>query len=108
MLLAPLGVWHLDLGCVQCFEEHRENALPATFSEIHLLGFLLARLQPFGLLRGIWVQLAPVHLPALLGRTVAVLLRSEAPGRHSSCPQAACGVSLPGHSDVLPISLTDT
>lgn len=83
VLLAPLGVWHLELGWSQCFEEHGENAPPATFSEIHLLGFLLAHLQPFGLLRGSWVQLAPIHIPAFLGRTAAVSSRSRPTGHRA-------------------------
>ena len=80
VLLAPLGVWHSELGWRQCFEGHGENASPATFSETHLLGFLLAHLQPFGLLRGGWVQLALIHIPAFLGRTVAALSRSRPTG----------------------------
>lgn len=97
---------HVEPGRVWHFEEHCESAPPATFSKIHLPAFLLASLQPFGLLCGSWVQLALIHIPAFLGRTVAALLRSEACRTQSSCPQATCGISLSGHFDVLLISLT--
>lgn len=83
VLLTPLGVWHLELGWSQCFEEHGENAPPAAFSEMHLLSFLLAHLQPFGLLHGSWVQLALIHIPAFLRRTVAVLSRSRPTGHRA-------------------------
>lgn len=47
------------------------------------------------------------HFPAFLGRTVAVLLRSEAHKTQRSCPQTTCGIS-PRTFHVLPIGVTNT
>lgn len=97
----------LELGRGQLFEELCESTWTAAFLKPHLPAFLLARLQPSGLSRGSWVQLALVHMPGFLGRTVAALLRSEACRTQSSCPQATCGISLPGRFDVLLTGLTE-
>lgn len=48
-----------------------------------------------------------LHFPAFLGRTVAVLLRSETHKTQSSCPQATCGISSRTFH-VLPIGVTNT
>ena len=98
---------NIEQEWVQHFEGHCGSTLPVTFSTTHLPAFLLAHLQPFSLLCGSWVQLALVHFPAFLGRTVAVLLRSEAHRTQSSCPQATCGIS-PRTFHVLPIGVTGT
>lgn len=101
---------HLALRAVgvQDSKQYCESPIPATFSMILLLGFLLDHLQAFGLLCGSWVQLDLVHIPAFLGRTGAVLLRSGDCRIQGSCPQATYGISFPGHFDVLLMSLTDT
>lgn len=55
----------------------------------------------------IWVQLAPIHILAFLYRTVVSLLKLEAHGTQSSCPQATCGISFSEYFPVLLNALTD-